>query len=175
MADSSVLSVIYPADAGEVAVFAAHGLAESLSVMLGARWRRSRSPRAPPPPLSLRGRICGWSGVGPLGPTRSNRRASSGAAPSGRGTGRSPAKDGFVLRREAVAARGGMQQGALVLHGSTERALLHGGYWLLERLGAVFPLIGTARLPRIGADSLEAIKISASSRRLRGGPSLPTS
>jgi hypothetical protein len=51
-----------------------------------------------------------------------------------------------------------MQQGALVLRGSTERALLHGGYELLERLGAVFPLIGTARLPRIGTDSLDAIE-----------------
>src|SRR5271168_5562017 len=35
MADDNLVSVIYPADAGEVAIFAAHGLAESLSAMIG--------------------------------------------------------------------------------------------------------------------------------------------
>src|SRR5271155_726689 len=36
MANDSPVSVIYPAYADEVVVFAAHGLAESLSVMMGA-------------------------------------------------------------------------------------------------------------------------------------------
>jgi hypothetical protein len=142
MAEGEHLGVIYPANPGEVAVFAARELAEALSVMLEVEV----GIRAESAPVSTSG--------GPY--LRVGRGGRSGARPADMATARL-AGDGFALRREAIPSLVGGGGGTLVIEGGTERALLHGACYLLERLGADFPVIGPARFPRIDERKLDTV------------------
>ena len=72
------------------------------------------------------------------------------------------ASDGFALRREAVAREAGGQGGALVLEGSTERAVLHAAYELLGDLGARFPVGRAPELSGLARARLDHVEPRAS-------------
>jgi len=160
VAESDRLSVVYPAGSGEVIAFAAGELARSLSAMLpglapvGLVAEPATSPTGTP---RLRVERGGRFGALPVPP------AAAGPAQAGLTLG--GPSDSFALRREAIArpgARGVLgERGAMVLEGGTEGAVLHAVYYLLERLGAQFPLMGAARLPVIGGGDLERIENTA--------------
>lgn len=97
MADDDSLKVIYAAEAGEVAIFAAQELARSLGVMTGAGVAAVADLASAATPA--------------LGPyLRMERGRPTGGVPAPSAAGAEvatrPGRDGFALRREAVPARG---------------------------------------------------------------------
>ncbi len=161
----SRLTVLHPVAASEPQEFAARELADSLTIMLDEKVGVAADSRLPPRHLRL----------APAQPREAVRRAARPSAPTPLEAAppQIPAgREGFALWREALPPGGpnpGMQRGALLLAGSTDSALLHGVYDLLEGLGARFPLGAAPSFPRCAGAGLDLVEartsVSAFGRR----------
>ncbi len=145
---TSGLTVFYPAAAGEPLRFAANELADSLATMLDERVAVALDSGLPQRHLRL------------AAPTLGASRVAAAAAPPQPTAG----SDGFALWREAVAPSSpdvGVQPGAILLAGGTDRAVIHAVYELLADLGMRFPVGGPRAFPHVGRAALDLVESRA--------------